>query len=207
MPIVVRCNVSLELEDDTTCICDTREKEIEHQSRQPKLSYFELRIGGLQDLPKRGVKEAHSGGASRGQSSEISKQSPSSSLQALAVMRCSSRSAVFLLTSFTCISEAALLRRQNCGMDYTTCAPEGATRTNSPSVGTGLAPLYRNLLDSIKGIQGFKREVNVENELMRRESLSMCCKSSTPTIYHAPYISDRADFFNFTLTSHPARHE
>ena len=66
-------------------------------------------------------------------------------------------------------------RRQACASGYTQCNPPGASSTSVPSIGSGLAPLYVDLLNSVAGITVKKREVPDRIEELLRRALGLCC--------------------------------
>lgn len=86
-------------------------------------------------------------------------------------------SATFLVLPTLCGLGVAqeLGRRQACASGYTQCSPPGASSTSVPSIGSGLAPLYVDLLDSIAGISVKKRELPDEIEELLRRALGLCC--------------------------------
>ena len=66
-------------------------------------------------------------------------------------------------------------QRQACASGYTQCNPPGASSTSVPSIGSGLAPLYVDLLNSVAGITVKKREVPDRIEELLRRALGLCC--------------------------------
>ncbi|KAL8896328.1 MAG: hypothetical protein Q9207_007762 [Kuettlingeria erythrocarpa] len=72
-----------------------------------------------------------------------------------------------------------------CGENYSRCSPKGATSTDTPAVGTDLATLYTNLLNSVNGPKKSKRgaregrdEVDVALE-SRATASNLCCVAGT----------------------------
>lgn len=68
-----------------------------------------------------------------------------------------------------------LERRQACASSYTQCSPPGAASTSVPSIGSGLSPMYVDLLNSVSGITIKRRKVSDEVEGMLRRAVGLCC--------------------------------
>lgn len=67
---------------------------------------------------------------------------------------------------------------QVCANSYTSCNPQGATATATPTVGGDLLPLYVDLLHSVSGVSKHKRLVErFGDHLGVRDTISgVCCK-------------------------------
>lgn len=67
---------------------------------------------------------------------------------------------------------------QACASSYSSCNPQGATATATPTVGGDLSPLYIDLLHSINGVSKHKRLVERFGDLLGvRDTISgVCCK-------------------------------
>lgn len=93
-----------------------------------------------------------------------------------------------LLFSFAILDAATCAhlepRADGCADRYSKCAPRGAESTNTPSVGTDLAPLYTNLLTSIQDAGKTKRDYSdaegTPSFLLesRQSSSNLCCENS-----------------------------
>lgn len=83
-------------------------------------------------------------------------------------------------TSLLAIVHASPTRlqvRQDCGQTYTACSPSDSTEDALPPVGSDLADLYEDLLESVKDVKTSKRSAMVESEgLIQRDTPSLCCK-------------------------------
>ena len=78
-------------------------------------------------------------------------------------------------------AHVVMVKRQDCQPNYSSCAPSGATTSALPPVGTALANLYNDLLNSAKGAgssQSSKREVGARG-LAARDAPGMCCAFSS----------------------------
>ena len=67
---------------------------------------------------------------------------------------------------------------QACASSYTSCNPQGATATATPTVGSDLSPLYVDLLHSISGVSKHKRLIERFGHLLStRDTVGgVCCK-------------------------------
>ncbi len=82
---------------------------------------------------------------------------------------------------FTGLATAAFViggSAQACASSYSSCNPQGATATATPTVGGDLSPLYVDLLHSISGVSKHKRLVERFGDLLGvRDTISgVCCK-------------------------------
>ena len=100
-------------------------------------------------------------------------------------MRFATSSAVVLTAStvLAAANPAVLIRRQDCQQGYSSCAPQGATTSALPPVGTALASLYSNLLDTAKNApadSSSSRKARRDGGagVFARDAPSMCCESA-----------------------------
>ncbi|KAL9599428.1 MAG: hypothetical protein Q9219_003865 [cf. Caloplaca sp. 3 TL-2023] len=83
------------------------------------------------------------------------------------------------------VAASNLEARAGCADNYSKCSPKGASSTNTPIVGTDLAPLYTDLLNSVSGAKKSKRELlEIRDELKllletRDSSTNLCCADAT----------------------------
>ena len=82
------------------------------------------------------------------------------------------------LTALVSAHSPNLVVRQDCPNNYSKCSPSGATATNTPGIGTELASIYINVLDSIGGIKVKVGDAEDRPESLQRRapSNSVCCK-------------------------------
>ena len=90
-------------------------------------------------------------------------------------------SALLSLFGLVCATSPSLAKRQDCGSNYAECSPPGASTTSIPDVGGNLSSMYIDLLDSTKGIEASKRNIQsrVERLGLRSSSVDVCCKRSS----------------------------
>ena len=81
---------------------------------------------------------------------------------------------VLLLLSYARViaCDDALHPRAACSSSYTACNPKGAATTNEPPIGTGIAPLFVDVVDTLDSANLAKREI-IET---RASGGSLCCK-------------------------------
>lgn len=89
----------------------------------------------------------------------------------------SSMFVLFNLTLLSLVSASSLVSRQSCDVNYTPCQPSGASSSDVPTTGPGLAPLYNDLLASVKNVAQRSLYENADSALISRDSPSMCCNS------------------------------
>ena len=91
---------------------------------------------------------------------------------------------VLLLLSYAHViaCDDTLHPRAACSSSYTACNPKGAATTNEPPVGTGIAPLFVDVVDTIDSANLAKREAGHNFGLIetRASGGSLCCKYLTP---------------------------
>lgn len=79
-------------------------------------------------------------------------------------------------------------RDEECEKNFSLCSPAGASSVNTPAVGSGLSSLYLDLVDSIQGVQNYKRTVGLDHQIVdhklqpRGSKIGLCCRLA-PT-YH-----------------------
>ncbi|KAL8842885.1 MAG: hypothetical protein Q9170_000289 [Blastenia crenularia] len=101
---------------------------------------------------------------------------------------------MFILTRHLCsvavfaiavASTSYLEARAGCADNFSKCSPKGASATDTPTVGTGLSPLYTDLLNSVSGVKTSKRDSiqardRLEPHLEARDSsTNLCCADGT----------------------------
>ncbi|MCJ1246683.1 hypothetical protein MMC30_003892 [Trapelia coarctata] len=89
----------------------------------------------------------------------------------------------------------ALERRQACASSYTQCSPASAASTSVPSIGSGLSPMYVDLLNSVSGITVKKRGVSHKVEGLLRRAVGLCCVEGTDCLllkgFNLPFCYDK----------------
>ncbi|KAL8628408.1 hypothetical protein Q9189_005868, partial [Teloschistes chrysophthalmus] len=69
--------------------------------------------------------------------------------------------------------------RAGCSKDYKKCQPKGATSADPPALGTGLSPLYTDLVNSVQGVKKSKRDEIAALLQSRADSSNLCCADGT----------------------------
>ncbi|MCJ1371884.1 hypothetical protein MMC20_003104 [Loxospora ochrophaea] len=106
-------------------------------------------------------------------------------------------SALLSLFGLVCATSPSLAKRQDCGSNYAECSPPGASTTSIPDVGGNLSSMYIDLLDSTKGIEASKRNIQsrVERLGLRSSSVDVCCAEGTSCLllhsYNVPFCYDK----------------
>ena len=79
-------------------------------------------------------------------------------------------------------------RNEECESSFSLCSPTGASSVSTPAVGTGLSSLYLDLVDSIQGVQNYKRTVDLDHQIVdhklqpRASEIGLCCRVAST--YH-----------------------
>jgi len=85
-------------------------------------------------------------------------------------------------------------KRQACQPNFTACQPAGSVKTTLPAAGSDLAPLYSDLLTSVKGLHA-KRDDSTPKDLVTRDTPSICCADGTACLnvvnFNIPFCYDR----------------
>jgi len=70
-------------------------------------------------------------------------------------------------------------RGADCSKSYSICAPQGAATTDEPDIGSGLASLYTDIMDTISSGKKHSRDViESDNIFSRASGGSLCCTLS-----------------------------
>ena len=90
--------------------------------------------------------------------------------------------ALLLLSYARVIACDDLHARAACSSSYTACSPKGAATTNEPPVGTGVASLFVDVVDTLDSANLAKREADRFHGLIetRASGGSLCCKYMAP---------------------------
>lgn len=73
-------------------------------------------------------------------------------------------------------------RDEQCENNFSLCSPTGASSIDTPAVGAGLSSLYLDLVDSIQGVQNYKRAVDLGHQIVdhqlqpRASKIGLCCR-------------------------------
>lgn len=89
--------------------------------------------------------------------------------------------ALLLLSYARVIACDDLHARAACSSSYTACSPKGAATTNEPPVGTGVASLFVDVVDTLDSAKLAKREADPYHGLIetRASGGSLCCADGT----------------------------
>ena len=86
---------------------------------------------------------------------------------------------VLLLLSYAQViaCDDSLHARSACSSTFTACNPKGAATTNEPPIGTGIAPLFVDVVDTIDSANLAKREAGRDRGLVetRASGGGVCC--------------------------------
>lgn len=80
-------------------------------------------------------------------------------------------------------------RDEECENNFSLCSPTGASSVNTPAVGSELSSLYLDLVDSIQGVQNYKRAVDLDDQIVdhklqpRGSKIGLCCKVASTLSY------------------------
>lgn len=75
------------------------------------------------------------------------------------------------------ICDEILHARAACSSSYTACNPKGAATTNEPPIGTAIAPLYVDVVDTLDSANLAKRDAARDHGIIesRASGGSLCC--------------------------------
>jgi hypothetical protein len=93
-----------------------------------------------------------------------------------------SSTVAFLLCATSAAANSVLVKRQYCSPNYFQCQPAGATSSDVPATGSGLASLYYDILRSIK-IYTARETSLLAEDLEARDTPNICCKSTQAFTY------------------------
>lgn len=86
-------------------------------------------------------------------------------------------------------------RDSECENNFSLCSPTGASSVNTPAVGSELSSLYLDLVDSIQGVQNYKRAVDLDDQIVdhklqpRGSKIGLCCRvASTSYTYSNTHL-------------------
>ena len=67
--------------------------------------------------------------------------------------------------------------RAACSSTYTTCNPKGAATTNEPPIGTAIAPLFVDVVDTLDSAHLAKRQLGRDHGIIETRAAggSVCC--------------------------------
>ena len=99
---------------------------------------------------------------------------------AFAVIMLPSTHLILLLLSYAHLIAChnAVRPRAACSSSYSLCNPKGAATTNEPPVGTGIAPLFVDVVDTLDSAKLAKRREGQVHGIIetRASGGSLCCK-------------------------------